>query len=329
MACCEWALRDACVAYEKDAPQDRRVLLMQRNGSNWVQRHFPGEFREGSGQPFQGRTRDEPRDSDAALLGTFKRTWHSGRVGFVVDATMDNMWHVLFHAIPTRERFHSLGLDSDHTDMLPRYTIFWPVGNARELYRTESLKPVAQWPGWETLVRSILGEEATQMWTGALQRTQQLIVPRRWQCYDTLYGGHTGWWPRLIGRNYSGLFAARPSMRAFREAVMRSIGPLERPPTDGRIVFELRDRSRVILNQNELIQNVTADPSLAPRLAFVSLAQLPIVDQLKLVGTSSGFAGAHGAALAMTAFLPSTPTSECSVLEIFPRRMTRQRTHAW
>ena len=40
-------------------------------------------------------------------------------------------------------------------------------------------------------------------------------------------------------------------------------------------------------------------------------------------------AGAHGAALAMTAFLPSSPTVRTSLLEIFPRRMTRQRTHAW
>ena len=33
--------------------------------------------------------------------------------------------------------------------------------------------------------------------------------------------------------------------------------------------------------------------------------------------------------MAMTAFLPSGPGVRTSVLEIFPRRMTRQRTHAW
>ena len=31
----------------------------------------------------------------------------------------------------------------------------------------------------------------------------------------------------------------------------------------------------------------------------------------------------------MTAFLPSAADVRTSVLEIFPRRMTRQRTHAW
>eukprot|EP00966_Prymnesium_polylepis_P227025 5252987-Prymnesium_polylepis.1 len=69
--CCELELHDACVAYEHDAPPMRRVLLMQANASaagGWEQRRFLGEFREGSGYPFKGRSRDEPVDTDAAYM---------------------------------------------------------------------------------------------------------------------------------------------------------------------------------------------------------------------------------------------------------------------
>mmetsp|Transcript_35481 Transcript_35481/g.88312 ORF Transcript_35481/g.88312 Transcript_35481/m.88312 type:complete len:118 (-) Transcript_35481:233-586(-) len=56
---------------------------------------------------------------------------------------------------------------------------------------------------------------------------------------------------------------------------------------------------------------------------------MPIAEQLRLAGSSIGFAGAHGAGMSMTAFLPSSSGVRTSVLELFPRRMTRQITHAW
>ena len=157
--------------------------------------------------------------------------------------SMDNMWHVLFHAIPTRELFLRRGLELQSVDFLPRYTIFWPVANARENYNKEPLRPVLQWPGWETLMRSLIHARTDVQWPELAARTQELIVPQRWHCYRRLIGGHVGWWPRLVGRNYSALFAARPSAQAFRSVVMRNLGVLDRSP-ELRVVFELRDRSR-------------------------------------------------------------------------------------
>ena len=71
------------------------------------------------------------------------------------------------------------------------------------------------------------------------------------------------------------------------------------------------------------------DRDLASRVEFVSLATLPVAQQVRLVSTSLGLAGVHGAALGLTAFLPSGPRARCSVLEIYPRRMNRQINHAW
>ena len=156
---------------------------------------------------------------------------------------MDNMWHVLFHAIPTRELFLRRGLELQSVDFLPRYTVFWPVANARENYNREPLKPVLQWPGWETLMRSLIDARTDVRWPELAARTQQLVAPRRWHCYRRLIAGHVGWWPRLIGRNYSALFAARPSALGFRSVVMRNLGVLGRSP-ELRIIFELRERSR-------------------------------------------------------------------------------------
>ena len=343
--CCQFELRDACVAYEHDRPSRRRVLLMQSNASDpssGIQVRFAGEFVEGSSEPRVNHTRDAPKPSDGAyILGShaFERVWHPpNRVGLVVDISMDNLWHVLFHAIPTRELVLERGLEMSSIDFLPRYTTFWPVANARDVfdaqgrlisgYSNERLKPVLQWPGWELVMRSLIGGRTDVHWPELAARTQELIAPRRWNCYRRLTGGHVGWWPGIKGRDLSELLAARSSVLSFRSVVLTNVGALERPP-ELRVVFELRTGSRCLVNQDDLMLNVSADPSLSGHVRFVSLATLPLAEQLRLVGTSVALAGAHGAGLAMIAFLPSGPHVRTSVLEIFPYRMHVQPTHAW
>ena len=285
--CCQFELRDACVAYEHDRPSRRRVLLMQSNASDpssGIQARFAGEFVEGSSVPRVNRTRDAPKPSDGAyILGShaFERVWHPpDRVGLVVDISMDNLWHVLFHALPTRELVLEQGLELSSIDFLPRYTTFWPVANARDVfdaqgrlisgYHTERLKPVLQWPGWELVMRSLIGGRTDVHWPELAARTQELIVPRRWNCYRRLTGGHVGWWPGIKGRDLSELLAARSSVLSFRSVVLTNVGALERPP-ELRVVFELRTGSRCLVNQDDLMLNVSADPSLSSHVRFVSL----------------------------------------------------------
>ena len=119
---------------------------------------------------------------------------------------MDNMWHVLFNAVPAREQFLRRGLDVATTDFLPRYTTYWPWSNHVE--QSPHLKPVLDWPGWEILVRSILSNnDRSPFWEETAARTQHLIVPRHAHCYSTLYGGRLPWWP--VAQNRSQLIAAR------------------------------------------------------------------------------------------------------------------------
>jgi hypothetical protein len=115
---------------------------MQSNASDpssGIQARFAGEFVEGSSVPRVNRTRDAPKPSDGAyILGShaFERVWHPpDRVGLVVDISMDNLWHVLFHALPTRELVLEQGLELSSIDFLPRYTTFWPVANCARCFR--------------------------------------------------------------------------------------------------------------------------------------------------------------------------------------------------
>ena len=96
-----------------------------------------------------------------------------------------------------------------------------------------------------------------------------------------------------------------------------------------RVIFELRETSRTIENQRELIDAVAQDDNLSAAVHWVSLARMPVAEQIRLVATSTGLAGVHGAGLSFIAFLPVSEDVHCSVLEIHPRRMNRQPNHAW
>lgn len=69
------------------------------------------------------------------------------------------------------------------------------------------------------------------------------------------------------------------------------------------------------------------DTALGERVTFVSLATLTLSEQLRLVGSASGLAGVHGAALALLVFLPSH-ACPCALLELKMRSMLRKVTHA-
>mmetsp|Transcript_1500 Transcript_1500/g.3607 ORF Transcript_1500/g.3607 Transcript_1500/m.3607 type:complete len:123 (-) Transcript_1500:693-1061(-) len=100
-----------------------------------------------------------------------------------------------------------------------------------------------------------------------ITRTQSLIEPHHWQCYHTLIGGHEGWWPSIRGSNISALLGAQPTVLAFRLAMFRNLKISAVP--EHRIVFELREGSRSIVNQAELMQNVSHDPDLMGRISSI------------------------------------------------------------
>lgn len=157
--CCEFELSDGCVAYKDWQPSLRRVILRQANlslRSGWQQVPFLGEIHEGSKFAFEKKRRDDIRPEDAESVAgrrAYTHTWHPPeRVGLVVEISMDNLWHVLFHAIPVRQLFLRRKLHLASVDFLPRYTQNWPDDQSLAL-QDSSLRPVQQWVGWEMLMR--------------------------------------------------------------------------------------------------------------------------------------------------------------------------------
>ena len=327
-SCCEFVLRNACVAYTKTGRLTPggyiKVHVIQTNHSHpsgWAPVGFLGHFEEGKKEPQPGTHRDSVEATDRELLAKMQRTWYPGRTGFVAQLTMDNIWHVLFNAIPMRELFIRRGVSAASVDFLPRYTQYWPVWTATQFLRLPAgqqvhglLKPVTAWPGWEILLQGVLEDRReAQSLEKTRSRTQRIFSQRsRWHCYSTLVGGREGWWPDA--RRVDDLISARPRVHAFRQAVFAHLAlPSGSAHVQNRVIFELRSQTRVIANQDELAHRVANDAKLAGAIDFVSLEALPVAEQIRRVATSTGLAGAHGAGLSFIAFLPSSDRVRCYV----------------
>ena len=336
----EFVLRNACIGYRNPVHvhAGSRILLAQAvpdasaaNGFRLRPLTFPGHYYEGVRAI---ATSYAPTPRDVAALQSMKLLWHEHRVAAVLDTTLDNLFHVIFNAVPTLDTLarHDL-LSGNRTDFLPRFTSTWPPPpqDGREY-----------WPGWEVYIRAVVGSANNEKlhFESIAKRAKQLMKANDCglkhqpkcgdlnllHCYRTMVGGHARWWPSGGQRFSAGLeafVAARPRMAAFRAAVMATV-PAPKESTT-YLAFELRQKTRAIINADSLKQAVEATPGLRGRIRFVSLATLPIVEQLSVVGHSAGLVGAHGAALAFVIFLP-THRWNCSVLEL--RMRTMQRTHA-
>ena len=308
-----------------------RSAVPDASAGGYAQPHLHGHYYEGVRAI---ATSYAPTPRDVAALQSMKLLWHEHRVAAVLDTTLDNLFHVIFNAVPTLDTLarHDL-LSGNRTDFLPRFTSTWPPPpqDGREY-----------WPGWEVYIRAVVGSANNEKlhFESIAKRAKQLLKANDCglkhqpkcgdlnllHCYRTMVGGHARWWPSGGQRFSAGseaFVAARPRMAAFRAAVMATVPPPKESTT--YLAFELRQKTRAIINADSLKQAVEAIPGLRGRIRFVSLATLPIVEQLSVVGHSAGLVGAHGAALAFVIFLP-THRWNCSVLEL--RMRTMQRTHA-
>ena len=342
--CCEWEMRNACIAYVpyvQHLPGGkhrhlRHTLLADASAPALRPLAFPGHFEEGTSKLRPERAMPGPLLT-TAFAASLWRVWHDDDDALVVDMSFDNIWHVLFHAIPTRQSVLRRGVPPARTALLPRYTNQWP--NSPSL---------TQWSGWEVLVRSLHGSDPTVVdgnaaWARAAATTQTIVSSGVWHCYSRLRGGHRSWWPGGAFNNDTVFHALAEWRRSVLSTLGRRIpivGALEMnssAPVDHTIVFELRTMSRVILNTEELQSAILADarlgvaaPSSSTRatIEFASLGALPLTEQLRRVSTAVGLAGVHGAGLSWAAFLPTDGERRCALLEIMPHRMSRQATHA-
>ena len=231
-------------------------------------------------------------------------------------------------------------------DVLPRYTSLWPGQDACETcIRTRrrylcdhcagAKPPVERWLSLELV---LLGRFASSSWPEMAARTQHLVrqPPEHFHCYRELLGGPGSFYPRILAhgpfRNYSELQAARPRVLAFRRRIWAHAGILlsRSPPhvAAARVLFVLRRESRAVVNERQLQDATAADPHLARMVHFVRMEQAgPLAAQIALVASSSAIAGVHGQGLSLIPFLPAH-VRRCALLEIRPRQMSRQSTHA-
>ena len=171
-------------------------------------------------------------------------------------------------------------------------------------------------------------ESSEHLALAALQRAQQLLdgsAPAKLYCYRRLIGGQRQFWPPL-----NALGTGRRPLLAWRTSVLATVGRASPAPPTRRIVFELRRSSRTITNSKDLVHAVASDPDLSSRVSFVSFAKMTVAEQLRTARDAAGLAGVHGAGMAWLVFLPTRSEGlQNSVLELYPRQMAAQNTHAF
>ena len=126
-----WTRPDVCVAYGVPRPcvwlrgadrtkySDRKMLLLQvapGGGAPLWPLRWPRHYEDGNPEPYrQADGRFDMPFAEIAALGRrdpriFARPkWLRDRAAVMVELTMDNLFHSLFHLLPLREDLHALG----------------------------------------------------------------------------------------------------------------------------------------------------------------------------------------------------------------------------
>ena len=262
------------------------------------------------------------------------------KVGLCVWATIESLDHMLFHAVPIRELWSSLGRSASFIDLLPVYTHYWPgqepaVGGHPPLERP--MTAVLQWYPLQLLAYALAPSSA---WPALAARTQDLLESRKFYCYETLLVGHRVFFPRnsssALGfdRDASSIEHA-VRLAAFRRAVSGNVGIAYPGSSAGssarapiQIVFILRRSSaRAIVNEAEITLSIRAHANLSKVVTFEALEEMPVMQQWALVVNARGIVGVHGPGLVWLAMLPSD-AGRCAAIEIVPSTM-RNAASLW
>lgn len=302
----EWMLENACLATRARNPPpngtQRWFTLAQAHGFRgpplwplpWrdvYAEYAPGFFRFDSERIGHYLTNMMNMSSSPVS----QCTWHSPMTaGFITTLTMDNLFHALVHAVPTREFFARVvgRYDAGSVHLLPHYLQYWPTSFASSV-------------GWQLIARS-LGLSATE-WTEAAARAQA-FAQTGCHCYARLYGGHRAWMPPPH------MHQQPQRVLGFREALSAS---LHAPPAQARLLFQVRRNGvRQIVNERELRSAVEADAVCSGAVRFAVMEELTLLQQYRLISSSQSLAGVHGQGLAWSMLLASQPQGRSSCLEI-------------
>lgn len=302
----EWAHENVCLGYSRAFPvrgSSRWNVLAQAHPTT-RQLLWPLPWQDLYSEYVPGYLRLDSDTADHFLTYMVNMTanptlsqcqWHNVSAAFVTELTMDNLYHALIHAVPIREFFQRLLLGnagSKDIHLIPHYIQYWP-------------RNFEQSVGWQLLMRS-LGVSASG-WPAVAARAQTLTQPEQCNCYRHMYGGHGAFMPPPY---------MRPMQRVvdFRAALAASARP---PRVRTTILFQLRHNGvRQIVNEDEVVAGVKADPVLGDRVRFVVMESLPVMEQYAAISSATSLAGMHGMGLAWTMLLGSAAGTRSSCLEI-------------
>lgn len=306
----EWMLENVCLGYSGAQPtkgSQRWNILAQAHGPSrqllwplpWPDlyaEYIPGWLRLDSETADHWLTNMVNMSETAPHAPLRRCTWHDdATAGFLTEITMDNLYHALVHAVPTREFFLRVrdGFEAGHAiHTIPHYTQYWPKNFTRSV-------------GWQILMRS-LGVSATAF-PSVAAHAQELTAFGNCNCYRRMYGGHDRWMPPPYMKQYW-------RVSDFRSALSASVGRL---PAQRRVLFQLRRNGvRQMINAEEVVARVHADPVVGSLVQFVVMEDHPVMKQYELISTSRALVGMHGMGLAWSMLLASDAGGRASCLEI-------------
>jgi hypothetical protein len=248
---------------------------------------------------------------------------HPNRSLFVMEMTMGNLFHALHHAVPSAEHFATL--PNRTIDVVPVYLFYYPGNVAADAGFQLSLYAL----GAAASGSSDGVNDAQQLAGEAAARIKQ----GRCHCYRSIHGGH--------GTSLSPFERIAINERRFASIANRvatAIGvppptPATPSPSRGaRMLFiERSGKSRIITNAAVMRAAVLSDSTLATRVSFVSFDGMRVIDQLRLVMTSSALASVHGQALTWCAFLSGRHRACLEIIGAWPNfaRTDYRRWSAW
>ena len=294
-----------------------------------------------------------------ARIRSRKLIWHDRAAGYLAPLSMDNLWHALWHVVPSAEHFERFlqavpGVDPSHVDLIPHFTYYWPLHFPPGAERLQEprlrdghqrsapgpgnnfrpvLRPLSTWASWRLLLLALLPKDAHD---DSARRSQALVAPPgAFHCYRLLIGGHAGFWPSL--RNDTAEQSARSCTRfaRVRRSILLNAGLTSVAAAQvgsAQVIFMRRVSStRVIENEAELMHAVRSSDRLAAAVRFVVPEDLTLLEQLRLVVGASAIVGVHGQNLVWAAMLSEHTSTggarlRCALLELLPSQMTRVRT---
>ena len=307
----EWTHENVCLGYSQPNPNrasQRWNILAQAHAPSrqmlwplpWPDlyaEYVPGWLRLDSETADHWLTNMVNMSEESRHAPLRQCTWHDEPTTAILTmVTMDNLYHALIHALPTRELFErlrpSIQGSGRSVHLLPHYTQYWPKNFSRSV-------------GWQILARS-LGVSATDF-PAVAAHANALTKYGGCNCYRRMYGGHARWMPPPY---------MKPERRVadFRAALASSIGQF---PAQRRIIFQLRHNGvRQMVNEADVVAGVAADPLVGGLVKFVVMESLSVIQQYEIITSSRALAGMHGMGLAWAMLLASDQGGQASCLEI-------------